>query len=120
LFTENATLIRDITIDGHADRDSAENCARLVPYRDNVQLSQNRARAVLNVLLGLNSTQVVGLDNLLWKAAASDTPPGLAYLYELARVGKIRVAGLGASIPLNASDPKDPQNRRVELVISLQ
>jgi flagellar motor protein MotB len=120
LFTANAKLIRDITIDGHADRDSAANCARLVPYRDNVQLSQNRARAVLNVLLGLNATQLVGLDDLLWKSAATDTPPDLSYLYDLARVGKIRVAGLGASIPMNASDPKDPQNRRVELVISLQ
>ena len=120
LFTDKAKWIRDITIDGHADRDSAANCAHLVPYRDNIQLSQNRARAVLNVLLGLTSTQVVGLDDLLWKAAASDTPPGLEYLYDLARVGKLRVAGLGASIPLNESDPRDPQNRRVELVISLQ
>jgi flagellar motor protein MotB len=120
LFTAKATLIRDITIDGHADRGSAANCAHLVPYRDNIQLSQNRARAVLNVLLGLDSTKSVGLDELLWNMAASETPADLGYLYELARKGQIRVAGLGASIPMNRSDPKDPQNRRVELVISLR
>jgi flagellar motor protein MotB len=119
LFTANAPMIRDITIDGHADRDSAASCAHLQPYRDNVQLSQNRARAVLNVLLGLDATQAAGLDDLLWKREGPAPPDGLEFLYDLARTGKLRVAGLGASTPLNAQDPKDPKNRRVELIISL-
>jgi flagellar motor protein MotB len=120
LFQNGAKLIRDITIDGHADRESAYNCTSLVPYRDNVQLSQNRARAVLNVLLGLDATQVVGLDELLWNHSEAARVPGLEYLYELANHGQIRVAGFGASIPLNPDNPRDPRNRRVELVIALR
>lgn len=120
MFTNNAKLIRDITIDGHADRDSAGSCKDLVPYRDNMQLSQNRARAVLNVLLGLEATKVAGLDDLLSNSDDKARVPGLEFLYELASHGQIRVAGLGATIPLKPDNPKDPQNRRVELVIALR
>jgi flagellar motor protein MotB len=110
--------VHQIQIEGHADRRNIGTCGGIVqPYRDNVQLSQNRARAVLNVLLGLPAGKPDGLDALLAKDSGVLLEEGLEFVRRLAAAGKIQVAGFGFTRPFNDSDPQDRLNRRVEILV---
>jgi flagellar motor protein MotB len=107
-----------VRIEGHADSRSAEGCETLGPYWDNLQLSQNRARAVFNAVLGLGPTDARGLQELL-DEPRNPPPEGLEYLREFYKEGKLLVAGYGAVQPLT-ENPEDPINRRVEVVIEFE
>jgi flagellar motor protein MotB len=110
--------ISEIRIEGHADRRSVSACPGITPYKDNLQLSQNRARAVYNSLLGLSALgATTALDDLLVGNDGPMAPPGLEYLRNLARAGRLYVAGLGGMKPLDAGDPAAAINRRVEIAI---
>lgn len=116
------TLIREIRIEGHADKRplNGVNCPGVVPFLDNLQLSQNRARAVYNVVLGLRPTQTLGLQKILDKTSEVGPPPGLEYLRELNHEGKLLVAGFGDRLPREADRPESLKNRRVEIVIQFR
>lgn len=110
--------IREIRIEGHADRRGVAACTSVRPYRDNLQLSQNRARAVYNALLGIGQMDAgTSLDDLLAGLKGPPPPEGLAYLRELASTGRLYVAGLGGTKPLDQGDPAAALNRRVEIAV---
>jgi len=88
-----ASQIEVVRIEGHADSRSSASCAGLIPWADNLQLSQNRARAVLETLQGL---------------------PWVARLWG---GGRIQVAGFGDTRPVDRVHPEAAINRRVELVV---
>lgn len=115
-------LLRQIRIEGHADRQwSGEGCGDVGPFLDNLQLSQNRARAVYNVLLGFKPDARVGLQARLNDEGNSPSvPAGLEYLIDLARRGCLEVAGYGDRHPRDKSDPDSPKNRRVEIVLEFR
>jgi hypothetical protein len=117
-FAQRSELIRLIRIEGHADRRSSESCTGVVPYRDNLQLSQNRARAVYNVLLGLAPKQQRGLSAALEEGQDEGAPEGLAFLRQLNRQGRLQTAGFGDTLPRDPEAPENPINRRVEIVIA--
>src|SRR6266404_740181 len=108
-------LLRQIRIEGHADRQwSGEGCGDVGPYLDNLQLSQNRARAVYNVLLGFTPETRVGLQELLNDQGKSPAAPdGLEYLRDLARRGCVEPAGHGSH---RARKTADAPSRRVTCV----
>src|SRR5712691_3646085 len=59
-------LLRQVRIEGHADSKwEGLGCKDVGPFLDNLQLSQNRARAVYNMLLGFAPETSVGLYDLL-------------------------------------------------------
>jgi flagellar motor protein MotB len=112
------TSISEIRIEGHADRRGVGACNAIQPYRDNLQLSQNRARAVYNALLGIDANGAGGsLDDVLAGVEGSPPPEGLGYLRDLARTGRLYVAGLGGTKPLDPRDAAAAINRRVEIAI---
>jgi outer membrane protein OmpA-like peptidoglycan-associated protein len=115
-------LLRQIRIEGHADRQwLGVGCGEVGPYLDNLQLSQNRARAVYNVLLGFTPETRVGLQELLNdQGSPPASPDGLEYLRDLAKRGCLEVAGYGDRHPRDKSDPDSPKNRRVEIVIEFR
>lgn len=115
LFDRARDFVERIQIEGHADQEGASNCRQLVPYRDNFQLSQNRARAVLNALLGLSPDDTSGLDDIVKGTDAVEEQ--LEFVRELAQQGQIQVAGFGHTRPLNKGDSSDPANRRVEILV---
>ena len=119
---EHRGLLRQIRIEGHADRKwSGSGCSDVGPFQDNLQLSQNRARAVYNVLLGLPPEDRNGLGELLNDdATAVERPSGMQYLRELARRGCLEVAGYGDRHPRDRSNPDSPKNRRVEVVLEFR
>ena len=91
------------------------------PFLDNLQLSQNRARAVYNVLLGFAPETRVGLQELLNdEGKAPPAPDGLEFLRDLAKGGCLEVAGYGDRHPRDKSDPDSPKNRRVEIVMEFR
>jgi flagellar motor protein MotB len=110
--------ISEIRIEGHADRRGVGACGGIRPYRDNLQLSQNRARAVYNALLGIQAQGSGGsLDDVLAGVEGPAPPEGLGYLRDLARTGRLYVAGLGGTKPLDPHDAAAAINRRVEVAI---
>jgi len=115
-------LLRQIRIEGHADRKwLGEGCGDVGPFLDNLQLSQNRARAVYNVLLGLTPETKVGLQELLNDQSNSPAvPEHLEYLRELAKRGCLEVAGYGDRHPRDKLDPDSAKNRRVEIVVEFR
>ena len=115
-------LLRQIRIEGHADRQWAgEGCSDVGPFLDNLQLSQNRARAVYNVLLGFAPETRVGLQELLNETGNAPTVPAeMNYLRDLARRGCLEVAGYGDRHPRDKRDPDSPKNRRVEIVLEFR
>lgn len=119
---ERRGLLRQIRIEGHADRKwLGEGCSDVGPFLDNLQLSQNRARAVYNVLLGFAPETRVGLQELLnEEGQAPPAPQGLEYLRDLAKHGCLEVAGYGDRHPRDKSDPDSPKNRRVEIVMEFR
>lgn len=115
-------LLRQIRIEGHADRKwDGEGCSDVGPFLDNLQLSQNRARAVYNVLLGFSPETRVGLQQLL---NGTGNPPAepveMNYLRDLARRGCLEVAGYGDRHPRDKLDLDSPKNRRVEIVLEFR
>jgi len=119
---ERRTLLRQIRIEGHADRKwSGEGCGDVGPFLDNLQLSQNRARAVYNVLLGLAPETRVGLQALLNDMGSSPSVPAqMEYLRDLAKRGCLEVAGYGDRHPRDKLDLDSPKNRRVEIVLEFR
>ncbi len=118
---ERAEIVRQIRIEGHADRRRVRECPDLGPFKDNLQLSQNRARAVYNVLLGFSAEERDGLQTLL--DGEDGTVPlteGLGYLREMARSGELEVSGYGDTRPRDKSNLDSPVNRRVEVVLELR
>jgi len=115
-------LIRQIRIEGHADRKwQGVGCSNVGPFLDNLQLSQNRARAVYNVLLGFAPEERTGLYGLLNDDDGSPSPlVGLEYVRDLAKRGCLEVAGYGDRHPRDKSDPDSPKNRRVEVVLEFR
>ncbi len=115
-------LLRQIRIEGHADRRwEGAGCNAVGPFQDNLQLSQNRARAIYNVLLGLPPEARTGLGDLLNdRSSAVPAPPGLEYLRELAKLGCLEVAGYGDRHPRDRFDPDSAKNRRVEVVLEFR
>jgi len=115
-------LLRQIRIEGHADRKwLGEGCGDVGPFLDNLQLSQNRARAVYNVLLGFTPETRVGLQELLnGEGNSPSVPDGLEYLRDLAKRGCLEVAGYGDRHPRDKSDPDSAKNRRVEIVLEFR
>ena len=115
-------LLRQIRIEGHADRKwEGSGCKDIGPFLDNLQLSQNRARAVYNVLLGVSAESQTGLPELLnGGSTAAAVPEGLGYLRDLAKRGCLEVAGYGDRHPRDVSDPDSPKNRRVEVVLEFR
>lgn len=110
-------LVEQIQIEGHADPEPlGECCSNVVPYHDNLQLSQNRARAVYNVMLGLAPTARDGLEPLL-AANNAISPPGLEYIRALNACGQLLVAGFGDRRLKEPNNPNSPWNRRVEVEI---
>lgn len=119
---ERPQLLRQIRIEGHADRKwLGEGCGNVGPFLDNLQLSQNRARAVYNVLLGFAPEARLGLQDLL---SDSGNPPavpdGLQYLRDLAKHGCIEIAGYGDRHPRDKADLDSAKNRRVEVVLEFR
>ena len=119
LFANRAELIDRVQIEGHADQDAAANCAKLTPFADNLQLSGNRARAVFNALLGLDTAHPK-LDEFLNDPLHKVSQSGVPYLAKLTREGRVQVAGFGSTVPMNVSSREDPINRRVEIKIYLR
>lgn len=118
---EHTRLLRQIRIEGHADRKwLGMGCGDVGPFLDNLQLSQNRARAVYNVLLGLPPGEQTGLYGLLNDASDASAPSGLQYLRDLAKRGCLEVAGYGDRHPRDKTDPDSPKNRRVEVVLEFR
>lgn len=119
---ERHQVLRQIRIEGHADqRWLGEGCGDVGPYLDNLQLSQNRARAVYNVLLGFEPETRVGLQELL--NGHNHVRPevnGLEFLRDLARRGCLEVAGYGDRHPRDKTEPDSPKNRRVEVVLEFR
>jgi flagellar motor protein MotB len=115
-------LLRQIRIEGHADcKWLGEGCGDVGPFLDNLQLSQNRARAVYNVLLGFTPETRVGLQELLNDQGTSPSVPDeLEYLRNLAKRGCLEVAGYGDRHPRDKLDPDSPKNRRVEIVLEFR
>lgn len=118
----NNQLLRQIRIEGHADRKwEGLGCQDVGPFLDNLQLSQNRARAVYNVLLGFEPEQSVGLNDLLnGRPSQASVVDGLTYLRELAKRGCLEVAGYGDRHPRDSADPDSRKNRRVEVVLEFR
>ncbi len=114
-------LLRQIRIEGHADRKwEGLGCQDVGPFLDNLQLSQNRGRAVYNMLLGFAPENPIGLHDLLNDGPTSAQPvPGLEYMVSLAKRGCLQVAGYGDRHPRDA-DPDSPKNRRVEVVLEFR
>jgi hypothetical protein len=108
--------IHMIRIEGHADSEPVTSCLQDASFSDNLQLSQNRARAVYNVMLGLSPTDPRGLASLE-QDTAPPPPEDLAYLRALDRRGCLLVAGFGDRSPLDELAPRDPRQRRVEITI---
>jgi outer membrane protein OmpA-like peptidoglycan-associated protein len=119
---ERRGLLRQLRIEGHADRKwSGEGCSDVGPFLDNLQLSQNRARAVYNVLLGFAPEARVGLQALLNDEGNSPAAPvEMEYLRDLAKRGCLEVAGYGDRHPRDRLDPDSPKNRRVEIVLEFR
>lgn len=119
---QRRTLLRQIRIEGHADSKwVAEGCSNVGAFHDNLQLSQNRGRAVYNVLLGLDPETGQGLQEVLNnESSSSPLPNGLAYIRGLAKRGCLEVAGYGDRHPRDKSDPDSPKNRRVEIVLEFR
>ena len=119
---EHRELLRQIRIEGHADRKwEGSGCQDVGPFLDNLQLSQNRARAVYNVLLGFGPEERVGLNDLLNDRSSSAAPvEGLDYLRGLAKRGCLEVAGYGDRHPRDPAEPDSPKNRRVEVVLEFR
>ena|SRR2546425_763115 len=119
---QRRTLLRQIRIEGHADRKwLGEGCGDVGPFLDNLQLSQNRARAVYNVLLGFTPETRVGLQELLNdQGNPPSVPDELEYLRDLAKRGCLEVAGYGDRHPRDKFDPDSPKNRRVEIVVEFR
>jgi len=114
-------LLRQIRIEGHADRKwEGVGCKDVGPFLDNLQLSQNRARAVYNMLLGFAPENPTGLHELLNDPSTSvQSVEGLEYVLSLAKRGCLEVAGYGDRHPRDA-DPDSPKNRRVEVVLEFR
>jgi outer membrane protein OmpA-like peptidoglycan-associated protein len=119
---QSRNLLRQIRIEGHADRKwSGEGCGNVGPFLDNLQLSQNRARAVYNVLLGFAPETRVGLQELLNDSGTSPSVPvETDYLRDLAKRGCLEVAGYGDRHPRDKLDLDSPKNRRVEIVLEFR
>jgi outer membrane protein OmpA-like peptidoglycan-associated protein len=119
---QRRSLLRQIRIEGHADRKwSGEGCGDVGPFLDNLQLSQNRARAVYNVLLGFEPETRIGLQELLNQTGNPPTVPAeMNYLRDLARRGCLEVAGYGDRHPRDKLDLDSPKNRRVEIVLEFR
>jgi outer membrane protein OmpA-like peptidoglycan-associated protein len=115
-------LLRQIRIEGHADRKwEGLGCKDVGPFLDNLQLSQNRARAVYNVLLGSAPENPVGLHEILNSGPTSvQSPEGLQYVQDLAKRGCLEVAGYGDRHPRDTSEMDSPKNRRVEVVLEFR
>lgn len=114
-------LLRQMRIEGHADRKwEGLGCKNVAPFLDNLQLSQNRARAVYNVMLGLRPTDSIGLATMLAGDLSVPLEHDLDYLRDLARRGCLEVAGYGDRHPRELADPDSPKNRRVELVLEFR
>lgn len=116
-FGVRSALIKRIQIEGHADVRGVDGCLGIGPYRDNLQLSQNRARAIYNTLLGLAASDRFGFTKV--GADAPDAPDanGLQFVRALDRAGKLQTAGFGDRRPRDAQDPTNAENRRVEIRI---
>ena len=123
--------ISSLRIEGHADPRRAERCLNLAPFKDNLQLSQNRARAVFNALL---TTDPKGMDvdlETLQSGPGAGAPEGLSYIRKLLQAGNVSVAGFGSLRPYRALNvdcssadshtmaPESAQNRRVEVTVEL-
>lgn len=115
-------LLRQIRIEGHADRKwLGEGCGNVGPFLDNLQLSQNRARAVYNVLLGFTPEARVGLQEFLSDSEnAPPAPDGLQYIRDLAKHGCIETAGYGDRHPRDKLNLDAAKNRRVEVVLEFR
>jgi flagellar motor protein MotB len=116
-FGKQPQFIARIQIEGHADRRSAESCQSVQPFRDNLQLSQNRARAIYNVLLGLEPTDRYGLVHVLHHDGTIPPPPGLDFIRVLNDSGQVQTAGFGDTVPRDRADSTSAKNRRVEIRI---
>lgn len=114
-------LLRQIRIEGHADRKwEGLGCQDVGPFLDNLQLSQNRGRAIYNMLLGFDPESPTGLHELLNDGATSAAPAaGLEYMVDLAKRGCLQVAGYGDRHPRDP-DPDSAKNRRVEVVLEFR
>lgn len=124
LVARGVSRIDRVQIEGHADSRSAAACTGLAPYRDNLQLSQNRARAVFNALLGISENQRDSLERLLRAGSEVGITNGgshadLRFLPGLAHNGRVQVAGYGSMQPWDPTQPDAPLNRRVEVRIHL-
>lgn len=119
---QRRSLLRQVRIEGHADRKwSGEGCGEVGPFVDNLQLSQNRARAVYNVLLGFEPEARFGLQELLNETGNPPTVPvEMNYLRDLAKHGCLEVAGYGDRHPRDKLDLDSPKNRRVEIVLEFR
>jgi len=118
----HAHLIRQIRIEGHADRKwEGQGCRDVGPFMDNLQLSQNRARAIYNLLLGLSPETGEGLQQLLTDSEVTvDSRNGIGFIRTLAKRGCLEVAGYGDRHPRDRADPDSPKNRRVEVVLEFR
>jgi flagellar motor protein MotB len=134
LFQELAQRgqITGLRIEGHADSRRAQGCKNLAPFRDNLQLSQNRARALFDAVLSAEGADAGAQLEDIQNGYGPPAPEGLAYVQELTRKGRISVAGFGAMRPYQALNPDcspadasssippdSPKNRRVEVTVDL-
>lgn len=116
-FGKEPKFIKRIQIEGHADNRAADGCSGVEPFRDNLQLSQNRARAIYNILLGLGPTDRLGLFQIIKNDSTIDSPDGLGFVRELNIRGKLQTAGFGDTRPRDKENPLSAKNRRVEIRI---
>jgi len=125
LFNEmdSQGLIENVEITGHADSERAAPCNEklkrmgkpLLTFSDNLELSQNRARAVYNALLGVNDSR--NLEAALAEQGVGD--PALNYLVRATERGSVLVAGYGDTKPYEKfRDVRNhPLHRRVEISV---
>jgi flagellar motor protein MotB len=116
-FGKERKFIKRIQIEGHADSRAADGCSGVEPFRDNLQLSQNRARAIYNILLGMAPTDRLGLAHVIRDDSTIVSPDGLDFVRELNRRGKLQTAGFGDTRPRDAANQLSARNRRVEIRI---
>jgi flagellar motor protein MotB len=116
--------ISDIRIEGHADVMRAGQCQELKPWKDNLQLSQNRARGVLEAILDVPASESAAELDLVLSSASerlafvNGPAAELRYVREMFLGGRVSAAGFGSTKTLPGLAPEDARNRRVVISVT--